>query len=81
MCTYVSVAGEDYVAIDKAVVFAFGFAIIQCIHIPILSDDCFEDFMQSFNISLSSSHEDVVFDVDEFPVYILDDDRKLVTNP
>lgn len=73
------IAGEDYVAINKSVVFAFGFELVQCVHIPILDNYCYEDFLQSFNISLSSDHERVDFEVDEFPVYILDDDRKLTT--
>ena len=45
-------------------------------HIPILNDECYEDFVQSFNISLSSEQDCVDFETPEFPVYIMDDDCK-----
>ena len=44
-------------------------------HIPILPDDCLE-LMESFNVTLSSNHRDIDFDVDEITVYILEDDGK-----
>lgn len=70
------VDGEDYIGLNKSLVFSFGFGTVECVHIPILNDECYEDFMQSFNILLSSEQDCVNFDVTEFPVYILDDDCK-----
>ena len=43
-------------------------------HIPILNDDCFENFVQSFNITLSSEQECVNLETTELQVYIVDDE-------
>ena len=66
-------AGEDYTAVNKRLVFAFGFETRQCVDVPILVDECLEE-TESFNISLSSEQEYVKFGVNEIQVYLLEDD-------
>ena len=67
------IAGADYVGIDKSLLFSFGFDLTQCVHIPILPDDCLE-LTESFRVSLSASHNGIDFIVDEITVFILEDD-------
>ena len=69
---------EDYVSVEKSLLFSFGFELIQCVHIPILPDDCLEQ-TESFNVSLSADHLGVNFDVDEIVVSILEDDGRCLT--
>ena len=69
-------AGEDYIEANMSIIFAPGFGRTQCIQIPLLNDDCVEDFMESFTILLSSPQECVVLVVQEVSVYILEDDGK-----
>lgn len=61
---------------NKTVVFYPGQEIVQCVHIPVLNDECLEDNMQVFNVSISSSSEDGVVTgaVNEVQVFIKDDD-------
>ena len=75
LATYVSIAGRDYVGVSKTLVFAFGFRVSQCVHIPILTDDCLEE-TESFNVSLSSPQDCVEINVAEISVYIIEDDGK-----
>lgn len=72
-----SLAGEDYVSIQKSLLFAFGFDLTQCVHISILPDECLE-VMESFNVALSANHIDINLDVEQITVYILEDDGKCV---
>ena len=75
ICT---VAGEDYITVNKTVVFYPGYETLQCVHIPILNDECLEENMEVFNVSLSSRDSCVVVDgTSEVEVYILDDDGTL----
>ena len=67
---------EDYISTDKNLTFAFGFGTIQCVHIPIINDECLEEDMEFFNVSISSDMDGVVIGVDEVTVYIIDDDSK-----
>lgn len=73
LCDFV--AGEDYVSVTKSLLFALGFELIQCVHIPILPDDCLE-VTESFNVSLSADHKGIEFAVQEITVYIMEDDGK-----
>ena len=60
---------------NKSVVFYPGFEIVQCVHIPIFNDECLEDSMEAFNVSISSSDDRVVIGAArEVEVYIRDDD-------
>ena len=60
---------------NKTVVFHPGYERLQCVHIPILNDECLEENMEVFNVSLSSRYSCVVIDsTNEVEVYILDDD-------
>lgn len=69
-------AGEDFEEIvNKSLVFAPGFDLTRCVHIPILPDDCLEQ-MESFNISLSADHIGINLTTDEVTVYIIEDDCK-----
>ena len=70
--------GEDYVTTEKNLTFAFGFSTKQCLHIPILNDECLEEDMEAFNVSISSEIDFVTFGVDEITVYIIDDDSKSI---
>lgn len=75
------VGGEDYVPVtNKSLVFAygFGFGLVQCVHIPILNDECFEDLVQSFNVLLSTTQDCVRLNETNIQVSILDDDGELV---
>ena len=72
------VGGEDYVSVEKSLLFSFGFELTQCVNIPILTDDCLEQ-TESFHISLSADHFGVNFDVDEIVVSILEDDGRCLT--
>ena len=72
------IGGEDYVSVEKSLLFSFGFDLTQCVNIPILTDDCLEQ-TESFNVSLSADHLGVNFDVDEIVVSILEDDGNWLT--
>ena len=72
------IGGEDYVSVEKSLFFSFGFELIQCVNIPILTDDCLEQ-TESFNVTLSGDHLGVNFDVDEIVVSILENDGKCLT--
>ena len=72
------IGGEDYVSVEKSLLFSFEFELIQCMNIPILTDDCLEQ-TESFNVTLSADHLGVNFDVDEIVVSILEDDGKCLT--
>ena len=72
------VGGEDYVSFEKSLLFSFGFELTQCVHIPILTDDCLE-LTESFNVTLSADHLGVNFDVNVIVVSILEDDGKFFT--
>jgi hypothetical protein len=68
-------AGEDFVSVQKSLLFSFGIELVQCVHIPILPDDCLEQ-NESFSVSISASHIGVVLNASEVTVYILEDDGK-----
>lgn len=68
----------DYTATTRDIVFAVGFGVEKCVCIPILNDECLEEDMETFNVSISSDMSFVTFDVDEISVYIRDDDCELV---
>lgn len=71
----VPVADEDYIAVNKSVIFYPGYDRLQCVHIPILNDECLEESKEIFNVSLSSRDSYVVVDgPSEVEVYIWDDD-------
>ena len=72
------IGGEDYVSVEKSLLFSFGFDLTQCVNIPILTDDCLEQ-TESFNVSLSADHLGVNFVVDEIVVSILEDDGECLT--
>lgn len=59
--------------VNKTLVFAPGFGLIQCVHIPILHDDCLE-VTESFDVMLSAEHAGVIFNNSEATVYIREDD-------
>ena len=60
---------------NKTVIFYPGYEMLQCVHIPILNDECLEESMEVFNVSLSSRDSNVVVDgTSEVEVYIWDDD-------
>lgn len=72
-------AGEDYVAVNKSVFLYPGFGTIQCVHIPILNDECLEDDIESFGVFISASDDCVVIGAtSEVEVYIRDDDGKCI---
>lgn len=60
----------------KSLLFSLGFDLVQCVHIPILPDDCIE-VMELFDVELSADHIGVQFDVQQITVYILEDDGAL----
>lgn len=60
-------------SVNKTLVFAPGFGLIQCVHIPILSDDCLEE-TESFNVTLSADHMGVIFNNSETTVHIMEDE-------
>ena len=73
------IAGEDYIAVNKSVIFYPGYEKLQCVHIPILNDECLEESMEVFNVSLSSKDSNVVVDgTSEIEVYIWDDDGMIL---
>ena len=76
MLLFYLTGNEDYISTDKNLTFAFGFGTIQCVHIPIINDECLEEDMEFFNVSISSDMDGVVIGVDEVTVYIIDDDSK-----
>ena len=60
---------------NKSVVFYPGFEVVQCVHIPIFNDECLEDSMEFFNVSISSNDDRVVIGATrEVEVYIRNDD-------
>ena len=74
-------AGEDYVAVNKSISFYPGYGTVQCVHIPILNDECLEDDIESFNMLISSNDDDCVVigaTSSEVQVYIRDDDGKFI---
>ena len=69
------IAGEDYVSVNKSLVFYPGLKLTQCVHIPVLNDECLEDDMEVFNVSISSNDDCVMIGgTSEVEVYIRDDD-------
>lgn len=69
------IAGEDYISVNKSVVFYPGLEITQCVHIPVFNDECLEDDMEVFNVSISSNDDCVMIGAtSEVEVYIRDDD-------
>ena len=76
MLLFYLTGNEDYISTDKNLTFAFEFGTIQCVHIPIINDECLEEDMEFFNVSISSDMDGVVIGVDEVTVYIIDDDSK-----
>ena len=72
-----SAAGEDYVAVDKYILFSPERSLIECVHIPVLNDECVED-KECFYVSLSPTDECVeIGENDTARVTIIDDDSKL----
>ena len=54
--TCLSEGGEDYESLDKNLTFAVGLGTLECVHIPILNDDCLEED-EAFSVSISSDAE------------------------
>ncbi len=73
-----TIGGEDYGMKDLNITFAFGFGRTQCVDIPILNDECLEEDLEFFNVSISSSFNCVKFNVDEISVSIRDDDGEFI---
>lgn len=51
-----------------------GLNTTQCTYIPILNDECLEDYEEYFNITLSSEQDCVLFYNDSVEATIIDDD-------
>jgi uncharacterized protein YneR len=60
---------------NKSLVFAPGLGLTQCVHIPILADDCLE-LNESFSVSITVDHAGVTLSNSEVTVYIEEDDGK-----
>ena len=72
-----STAGEDYVAVNKYILFSPERSLIECVHIPILNDECLED-EECFYVSMLSNETCVqIGENDTARVTIFDNDRKL----
>ena len=78
-CAQRFAAGEDYIAVNKTLLLGFEFTS-QCVHIPILTDECLEQ-TESFDVSLSSRDDCFNFTVSEVTVYILEDDGMCMELP
>ncbi len=68
----------DYTTTEKVITFAVGLSFGSCVYIPILNDECLEEDMESFDISISSDMPFVEFDVNEISVFIRDDDGESI---
>lgn len=66
-------AGEDFVSVNKSLLFGLGFGLIQCVHIPILADECLEA-TENFTVELSVDHIGVGLALEEITVSIVEDD-------
>ena len=71
-CIY-SLGNEDFISIEKNLTYAVGLGTLQCIHIPILNDECLEYKNETFMVTLSSDI-DCVLANDSLLVTIRDDD-------
>ena len=80
MDRYEYTGGADYISVSKVITFAVGLGVENCVYIPILNDECLEEDMEGFNVSISSDMPFVTFDVDEITVYIRDDDGESVNH-
>ena len=67
----------DFIPVDKLVEWHEDSDLTQCVHIPIINDECLEEKEETFNVSLSTEEECVEFTVDCTTVTIQDDDREL----
>ena len=75
---FLLIAGLDYVETVKNVVFTPIFAWIRCVHVPILNDECLEERLESFNVTISSENDCIRFNTSEVQIYIEDNDCKSV---
>ena len=77
-CTRITlVENLDFIPVDKLVEWHEDSDLTQCVHIPIINDECLEEKEETFNVSLSTEEECVEFTVDCTTVTIQDDDREL----
>ena len=66
-------AGDDYIFMEKIIIFAPGRESVECLNVTIVNDDIFEA-SESFVLSLNVEYESVPV---KATVYIIDDERKL----
>ena len=71
-------ADYDYVPLEIQLVFDEGLDLTQCAYIPILNDECLEDYEETFYVLLSSGQECVLFENTSYEATIIDDDCKFV---
>ena len=67
-------AGDDYVSLEKIIIFAPGREPVECLNVTINNDDIFET-SESFVLSLDVEHESIPV---KATVYIIDDECKLL---
>ena len=75
---FLDTADYDYVPLEIQLVFDEGLDLTQCVYIPILNDECLEDYEEMFYILLSSDQECVLFENTSYEATIIDDDCKLI---
>ena len=78
MSVHYCLADEDYQSINKDVTFSMGSGTVQCMHIPVLNDECVEPATEVFKVSLSSDNANVILQDTEVDVYINNDDSKIL---
>ena len=66
-------AADDYISVEKILIFAPGRESVECLNVTIINDDIFEA-SESFVLSLDVEHKRVPV---KTTVYIIDDERKL----
>ena len=74
MFNFVLPADEDFVPVEKMLVFDEGLDTTQCLYVPILNDECLEYEEEYFTINLSSDQDCVYFVNDSYEATIIDDD-------
>ena len=73
---YFSSVGEDFDQIWQTLVFDSSTNTTQCVHIPIINDDCVEDEPEEFTATLKSDDDRVSFGTNSATISVFDDDCK-----
>ena len=67
-------------SVTKNLTFAVGLGVVECVHIPVLNDECLEDTSEAFTVSIMSDNDCVIVDPtsSNVEITITDDDSEFI---